>query len=143
MTVPTRGERLAHAKQHCTLWNAGEKDAWVASWRTIADGPLTMFDPVGTEAKSGPNAADYMAHTWDLFQEHLRMDLFTVHVNGNEMAWVIRCQFMDMEPMHSIETFRWEADGSLLVRTYYTMPESVGADDDPYVHLLGDSHLDG
>jgi nitroreductase len=30
-----------------------------------------------------------------------------------------------------IETFQWRDDGSLLIKTYYDMPESVGAKDDP------------
>jgi len=138
MTIPTRVERLAHAAQHCSLWNAGEKEEWVESWRSIANGALYMHDPVGTELKSGPNAADYMGHTFDLFQKHLSMKMFTVHVNGDEMAWVIECRFVGAKAMHSIETFRWEANGDLHVKTYYTMPSSVGTEDDPYEHLLKD-----
>ena len=134
--VPTRKQRLAHAAVHCPLWNAGDREAWVASWRTIAKGALTMYDPVGTEMKSGPDAADYMGHTFDLFQKHLRMHMFTVHVNGNEMAWVIECRFGGGDPMHSIETFRWDDGGALHVKTYYTMPSRVGERDDPYAFLL-------
>jgi hypothetical protein len=37
---------------------------------------------------------------------------------------------------HSIETFAWDDDGNLLIKTYYPMPESVGPDSDPYAHLL-------
>jgi hypothetical protein len=138
MAIPTRRERLAHAQKHCPLWNAGKREEWVESWRSIANGALYMHDPVGTELKSGPNAADYMGHTFDLFQKHLKMELFTVHVNGNEMAWVIECRFAGGEPMHSIETFRWEDDGTLHVTTYYTMPSSVSENDDPYEYLLKD-----
>ena len=138
MSIPTRRERLAHAAKHCPLWNSGDREAWVASWRTIAKGALTMYDPAGTEMKSGPDTADYMGHTFDLFQKHLRMKMFTVHVNGNEMAWVIECRFAGRDPMHSIETFRWDDDGTLHVKTYYTMPSSVGEHDDPYAFLLAD-----
>jgi hypothetical protein len=137
MTSPTREARLAHAEKHCPLWNAGDRGAWVASWRTIAKGGLTMYDPVGTELKSGPDAADYMGHTFDLFQKHLNMQMLTVKVNGNEMAWVIESRFGSFDPMSSIETFRWDADGTLHVKTYYDMPTSVGPNDDPYKHLLG------
>jgi hypothetical protein len=38
---------------------------------------------------------------------------------------------------HSIETFAWDDDGNLLIKTYYPMPESVDSDSDPYAHLLG------
>ncbi len=61
----------------------------MASWRTIATGALFMNDPVGTELKHGPNAADYMGHTFDLFQRHLNMQMLHVKANGPEMAWVI------------------------------------------------------
>ena len=48
MTVPTKKERLAHAEKHCELWNAGKKEEWIASWRTIVDtDQVVMFDPVG------------------------------------------------------------------------------------------------
>ena len=33
--VPSRQARLAHAAKHAELWNAGKKDEWVASWRTL------------------------------------------------------------------------------------------------------------
>ncbi len=36
--VPSRQARLAHAAKHAALWNAGKKDEWVASWRTICPG---------------------------------------------------------------------------------------------------------
>jgi len=96
-----------------------------------------MYDPVGTELKSGPDAGDYMGHTFDLFQRHLNMQMLTVKVNGNEMAWVIENRFGSFDPMYSIETFRWEDDGSLHVKRYYDMPTNVGQTDDPYRHLLG------
>jgi hypothetical protein len=136
MAIPTRRARLEHAAKHCPLWNQGDREAWVASWRTIADGPLYMHDPVGTELKHGPNAADYMGHTFDLFQRQLNMQMLTVKVNGNEMAWVIESRFGKLPPGLSIETFRWEPDGALHVKTYYDMPASVGENDDPYAHLF-------
>jgi hypothetical protein len=138
MSIPTREERLAHAVKHCELWNSGKRDEWVASWRTIAKGALYMYDPVGTELKSGPDAAEYMGHTFDLFQPHLKLKMLTVKVNGNEMAWTNENYFGDADMMYSIETFRWEDDGSLHVKTYYDMPESVGDEDDPYEYLLHD-----
>lgn len=138
MNVPTREARLAHAKQHCELWNAGKKDEWIASWRTIVHtDQVVMFDPVGTEAKTGFD--HFTDHAWNLFQSLLKMYLFKVHVNGNEMAWVIECHFGAGENVvvtHSIETFRWCEDGTFLIKTYYEMPENVGEKDDPYTFLL-------
>jgi hypothetical protein len=104
--VPSRHARLAHAAKHADLWNAGKKDEWVASWRTICPGEVRMFDPVGTAEK----------------------------------AWVCESHFgtePNVQMAYSIETFAWDDDGKLLIKSYYPMPESVDADSDPYAHLLG------
>jgi hypothetical protein len=142
MGVPSREARLAHAAKHCDLWNAGSKDEWIASWRTIAQGAVTMFDPVGTKPKHG---FDHMtSDAFDMFQPILKMYMKTVKVNGDEMAWVIENHFGTGENVGkttSIETYAWDDNGDLLVKTYYAMPEAVGADDDPYVHLLGEDKI--
>ena len=57
-------------------------------------------------------------NTFDLFQKHLNMQMLTVKVDGNEMAWVIESRFGSFDPMYSIETFCWDADGTLHVKTY-------------------------
>ena len=137
MAVPTRDERLAHAAVHFDLWNEGQKQRWLDSWSTIASGALYMYDPVGTELKHHASAVEYMAYTFDLFQEHLNMQCLVVHANGDEMAWVNENRFADLPVMYSIETFRWDPDGTLHIKTYYDMPESVGEDDDPYEYTLG------
>ncbi|WAC56940.1 hypothetical protein [Gordonia sp. SL306] len=136
-SVPSRAARLAHARQHAELWNAGKKDDWVASWRTIMPAQVRMFDPVGTEEKHGFEVATVEA--WDMFQHILRITMLTVQVNGNEMAWVCENRFgtePDIMSAYSIETFAWDDAGNLLIKTYYPMPEEIGADDDPYAHLL-------
>ena len=70
--VPSRKARLAHAAQHAELWNAGKKDEWVASWRTICPGEVRMFDPVGTEEKHGFAAAT--SDAFDTFQSILTIN---------------------------------------------------------------------
>ncbi|WP_396928121.1 hypothetical protein [Mycolicibacterium sp.] len=135
--VPSRAARLAHAAQHAELWNAGKKDEWVASWRTIVPAGVRMYDPVGTEEKQGFEAAT--SDAYDMFQSILKIKMVTVQVNGNEMAWVCENTFgtePDVATAYSIETFAWDENGDLLIKTYYPMPESVGADADPYAHLL-------
>lgn len=142
MTVPTREERLAHAAVHCVLWNARKKDEWIASWRTIARGDVTMFDPVGTKEKHGFDHAT--SEAYDMFRPFLEMHMLTVKVNGDEMAWVIENHFtVDGATIQSlsIDTFRWDANGALTIKTYYDLPPSVGPDDDPYVELLGEENV--
>jgi hypothetical protein len=137
--VPSRQARLAHAARHAELWNAGKRDEWIASWRTIIRGEVRMFDPVGTEEKLGFDAAT--GDAFDLFQSMLRIEMITVQVNGNEMAWVCKNHF-GIEPhiqtAYSIETFAWDDSGDLLIKTYYPMPKSLGGQDDPYRHLLNE-----
>jgi hypothetical protein len=138
MGVPSRAARLAHAGRYCELWNAGRKDEWVASWRTIVQGEVTMFDPVGTKPKHGFDVA--MSRAFDQFQPVTELHMVTVKANGPEMAWVIDNRFRSGDRVLtslSIETFRWDENGDLVIKTYYDMPESVGADDDPYEVLLG------
>ena len=135
--VPSRQARLAHAAKHAELWNAGDREGWIASWRTIAQAGVRMFDPVGTEEKRGFDAAT--AEPYDMFQSILKINMITVQVNGNEMAWVCENHFgtkPNVQMAYSIETFAWDDAGNLLIKTYYPMPESVTAEADPYAHLL-------
>ena len=96
-----------------------------------------MFDPVGTEEKHGFDAAT--SEAFDMFQSILKIKMITVQVNGSEMAWVCENYFgtePNVQMVYSIETFAWDDGGNLPIKTYYPMPESVGADSDPYAHLL-------
>ena len=97
-----------------------------------------MYDPVGTEEKSGFDTAT--SEAFDMFQSILKIKMITVQVNGNEMAWVCENHFgtePNIQMAHSIETFAWDDHGNLLIKTYYPMPESVDSKSDPYTHLLG------
>jgi len=42
---------------------------------------------------------------------------------------------------YSIETFRWEENGDLTIKTYYDKPEGLGEGDDPYELLLGKENV--
>jgi hypothetical protein len=44
----------------------------------------------------------------------------------------------NVQMAYSIETFAWDDDGNLLIKTYYPMPETVGSDSDPYAHILNE-----
>src|ERR1700738_461351 len=135
--VPSREARLDHAAKHAELENQGKRDEWIASWRTIVPAEVRLFDPVGTEEKLGFDAAT--GDAYDMFQSILKINMITVQVNGNEMAWVCENHFgtePNVQMAYSIETFAWDDGGNLLIMTYYPMPESVGAEADPYAHLL-------
>ena len=60
--VPSRAARLAHAAKHAELWNAGKKDEWVASWRTICPGEVRMFDPADVLLEFYKYPAEHWIH---------------------------------------------------------------------------------
>jgi hypothetical protein len=129
MTVPNTRELLHWADQYVALWNAGDKDAWIANWRSVAPGELTMYDPVGTPPKHGFEHC--CTDSWDLFQGKVkfRIQPGALFVNGddeaNEVAWLLE-NHMSLDGNEvvalSVETYRFGADGSCLIRTYYRVP---------------------
>lgn len=127
MATPTKEQLLHWAEQFVALWNAGDKDAWVANWRAVAPGDFRMLDPVGTPEKHGFETC--ALEGWDLFQSAVRLHHHpgTVYVCANEVAWVMENHFTvhGTERMSmSVETYRFEPDGSVVIRNYYRLPEA-------------------
>ena len=116
---------LTFAKRYVQLWNEGDKAAWVANWRQIAPGEFRMLDPVGTPEKHG--FKECCEESWDLFNKRVRFKHHNdiVLANGNELAWVLENHISAdgktvMEV--SIETYRFNPDGSVVIRTWYRVP---------------------
>ena len=130
MPYPSKQELLQWAENYVKYWNDGDKEAWIKNWRSVAPGGFRMIDPVGTPEKIG---FDEILGSWDLFQA---IDKFKVPENsffvcGNEVAWLMENHITSDEETiigYSIETFRFEEDGSVVIRTYYDVPEK--SDDD-------------
>ena len=53
MTPPDKKTLLNWANNYPLLWNAGDKQAWIDNWKTVATGEFHMLDPVGTPQKTG------------------------------------------------------------------------------------------
>ena len=126
MPIPTRRELLTWAERYVELWNAGDREGWIANWRSVGPGEFRMLDPVGTPEKRGFQHC--CLDSWDLFQERVRFRILpgTLFVNGNEVAWCLENQITTDGKTHSafsIETYRFDEDGSVTVRTYYRVPE--------------------
>jgi hypothetical protein len=85
-----------------------------------------MLDPVGTPEKRG---FEHCAlDSWDLFQKRVRFRVVdgTLFICGNEVAWTLENSITADGQTHSalsIETYRFEPDGSVVIRTYYKVPE--------------------
>jgi hypothetical protein len=126
MASPTRQQLQHWAKNYVALWNAGDREGWARNWRSVAPGDFRMLDPVGTPEKRG---FEHCAlDSWDLFQERVKFRIVdgTLFICGNEVAWTLENSITADGQTHaalSIETYRFEPDGSVVIRTYYKVPE--------------------
>ena len=126
MPIHSRADLLQWAHAYVELWNAGEKQAWIDNWRRVGPGEFRMLDPVGTPEKLGFQHC--CVDSWDLFQDRVKFEHHDgiVMVNGNEVAWVLENHITTDGQAHtaiSIETFRFEEDGSVVIRTWYHVPQ--------------------
>jgi hypothetical protein len=125
MAKPSREQMQRWADNYVALWNAGDKEAWVRNWRSIAPGDFRMLDPVGAPEKHGFEQC--AANAFDLFQPKVK---FKIHQDAiffcdNEVAWVLENHITadgHTTVGLSIETYRFEPDGSVVIRTYYRVP---------------------
>lgn len=133
MTYPSKHALLQWARNYPKLWNAGDKQAWVANWQTVATGDFRMLDPVGTPEKRGFKSC--CEDSWDLFQPRVRFRIQpgTLFVCANEVAWCLENHFEGPngpQVQYSLETYRFGNDKSVNIRTYYRVPahdnESLG-----------------
>ena len=125
MALPTREQLDRWGDGYVSLWNAGDKRAWEKNWRAVAPGEFRMVDPVGTPERRGFEAC--CLAPFDLFQPVIRYEVpkETRFICANEVGWVMHNHFRiggEEVLMRSIETFRFDADGSVLLRTWYDVP---------------------
>ncbi len=125
MAYPSKQSLLNWANNYPELWNAGDKQAWIDNWHSVASGEFRMLDPVGTPEKIGFKHC--CEDSWDLFQPRVRFRIQpgTLFVCGNEVAWCLENHFEGKDGEHvqySIETYRFGDDSSVDIRTYYRVP---------------------
>ncbi len=126
MPVPSREQLRSWAEGYVALWNAGDKEAWIRNWRSVAPGDFRMLDPVGTPEKR--SFEHCCADSFDLFQKNVKFKVQegSLFICGNEVAWLLenRITADGGTTLHtSIETYRFEPDGSCVIRTYYRVPQ--------------------
>jgi hypothetical protein len=90
-----------------------------------------MLDPVGTPEKQGFEHC--CAESWDLFQPSVRFNIVpgSLFVCGNEVAWLLENHFTSdgrEQVGLSIETYRFEDNGDVTIRTYYKVPRHSQAE---------------
>ena len=126
MPKPSIQELKQWAENYIALWNAGDKNGWAENWRSLVSGDFRMLDPVGTPEKRG--FQECALDSFDLFQPHVRFKIAegTLFICDNEVAWLLENHIKTEEEEIvglSIETYRFEEDGSVTIRTYYRVPE--------------------
>ena len=126
MPKPSIKELQSWAENYIALWNAGDKNGWAENWKSLVPGDFRMLDPVGTPEKRG--FQECALDSFDLFQPHVRFKIAegTLFICDNEVAWLLE-NHIETEEKNivglSIETYRFEEDGSVTIRTYYRVPE--------------------
>ena len=123
MSAPDAATMREAIEKHVELWNAGDKDAWLAAWRSAAK-DITMDDPVGTPTKHG---WDVMAKAFDMSAADWKLAIGTMYVCGNAVAAVVRNErSVDGNPttVESIEVYKFDDDGSVHGEVYYDLADS-------------------
>jgi len=122
MSAPTAEEIRAAVERHVELWNAGDKEAWLAHWKRVVPGEATMEDPVGTPIKRG---WDVMSAVWDASPNaDWKLGIDLLYVCGTTGAAVIRNSgTVNGEPtlIRSIEIYKFGDDGSLHTSTFWDL----------------------
>jgi hypothetical protein len=125
MTAPSADEIRTAVEQHVELWNAGDKEAWLAHWKRVVPGEVTMEDPVGTPVKRG---WDTMSEVWDASPNaDWKLAIGMLYVCGSTGAAVIRNSgTVNGQPtlIESIEIYQFRDDGSLHTATFWELADS-------------------
>lgn len=125
MPTPSHAELKNWADNYVALWNAGDKEAWIANWKKVAPGDFRMLDPVGTPEKVGFDHC--CGDSFELFQARVKFKIQkgTLNICGNEVAWLLENHITtdgETTVHYSIETYAFGDDGSCNIRTYYRVP---------------------
>lgn len=131
MATPTFSQLKQWANNYVAFWNDGDKDAWAQNWRDVAPGEFRMLDPVGTPEKVGFQHC--ALDSWDLFNKSVRFKIQDgcLFICENEVAWLLENHITHDGKKTlglSIETYRFEDDGSVTIRTYYKVPPRTDGD---------------
>ena len=140
MSAPTVEAIRAAVERHIELWNAGDKEAWLAHWKRVVPGEVTMEDPVGTPLKRG---WDVMAEVWDTSPNaDWKLGIGMLYVCGTTAAAVIRNSgTVNSQPtlIESIEIYKFGDDGSLHTSTFWDL--SIGNEYAQWTEETGEGEL--
>jgi len=130
MGLPERDALEQWAAGYCSYWNAQDRQGWIDNYRTVFQGDnVRMLDPVGTPEKFGFKQC--CTDSYDLFHDHVKFEQqkHTLFILGNTVAWVMNNHITSTGKTvvaKSIETFQFEEDGSLIIKTWYDVAGASG-----------------
>jgi len=139
MSEPNAAQVRDVLERHVELWNAGDKAAWLANWRTLVTGDVTLEDPVGSPAKRGFDVA--LEGEWDRTRDDWKLSVQELIACGNEGALFVRNDGgIDGVPteLDTVEIYRFGDDGSLGARIYWELPGAEPERDEPPVSSADD-----
>src|ERR1035437_7055928 len=106
MSIPSESEIRSFLNEHIRLWNAGDREAFTSLYKKYASKKLTI-EYVGLPVGEGWAVFNHM---WDTYNAHVRGEIITILVNGNEGA----CHYENVskdsgQSQPSIEIYRFTA----------------------------------
>jgi len=108
------------------LWNADDKDGWLAHWRSVTPGEHLLEDPIGTPPKRG---WDILEEVWDrTSRDRLYVTTKKIIVCAKEGVAVcdtagrVRGQDVLIE---SVDLYKFGEDGSTHVRSFWEIPAGL------------------
>ncbi|MGA2209188.1 MAG: nuclear transport factor 2 family protein [Acidimicrobiales bacterium] len=126
MTVPSGDEIARIVGRSYELWNADDRDGWLAHWKSVTPGLHTLEDPIGTPAKHG---WDILAEVWDRTgTDRLYITVERIIVCGNEAAAVCRNEGTvrgRSVVIDSVDLYRFGEDGSTHTRSFWQIPDGL------------------
>lgn len=101
-------------------WNSGDRTKFIGGYEGLGSGEVRLENPVGSTATTG---LDDLGRLFDDHNPHIRVETERLIVNGNEAVAVMRNirvgpDGKDGPTVHSVETYRVDPDGSVLVRFF-------------------------
>jgi hypothetical protein len=117
-------EMRAFEERHVELWNAGDKEAWIAHMKKFSPGGFAIEDPVGTPIKQGH---DILNEIWDRsFNESVwKLSIDRLITGGNEVVVVLKDEGVtNGSPVvvYEIDLIRFGDDGSVHIRSFWDVP---------------------
>lgn len=118
MSLPSSEQIRSFITDSISLWNDGDKDAFLALYKAIAPGGFRFENPVGTGVQEGWDA---LVKMWDDYAAIVQIEILHLIVNGSEAVAVManKANVAGRPAVrYSGETYHFYEDGSFHARYF-------------------------